>query len=97
MAQAREIALFRNKAYGGDGNRHNARHDVDEEQPVPGGRLGDPAADDRTESRGEHCYHAGDGGRKGLAAARKEQEDGGEDEWNENATGETLDDARRDQ
>ena len=56
----------------------DARRDVDQEQPVPGIGLGDPAADDRPDGRRQHRQHAGDawwrcpaGGRETAGTRRR--------------------------
>jgi hypothetical protein len=62
------------RAGGAPPPKQNPRHHVDQEQPVPGPGLGDPAAHDRPDSGREHRRHPGDRGRQPLRALRKQQE-----------------------
>ena len=71
--------------------------DIDQEQPVPGVGLGDPAADQRADGRRQHGQHAGHGGGDALLAERKQQEDGGEHRRGSAPAGEALHDAPADQ
>ena len=79
------------------GRGDDAGNDVDQEQPVPGPGLGDPAADHRPDRRRQHGHDAGHRGGDRMQADRKQQEDGGEHRGDQRAAGKTLKHAEADQ
>jgi len=55
----------------------HAGGDIDQKQPMPGPRVGDPATDHGPDRGRQHGHDAGHGGGNGMQTDRKQQEDRG--------------------
>ena len=89
-ARRARIARLARQQPGRDRDGDRARHDVDQEQPVPGIGIGDPAADDRPDGRRQHRQRAAKRGRDVLAVRGEQQEHRGEHRRDQHAAAETL-------
>ncbi len=94
--QEREIGFIdRLEERDGEGD-DEAGHEVDEEQPVPGKDVGDPAAKRGPDGRSQATEQAEDGGHHGALLAGEKREAGGEDGRDHRAADKALDGARGD-
>ena len=78
------------------GCRNDTGSDVDQEQPMPGIGLGDPATDNRSDRGCQHGHNAGHRGGNRVQTDRKQQEYCGKHCRNQRAAGEALKHAEAD-
>lgn len=77
----------------GNSGRRQAWNDVNQEQPVPGIILGNPAADEGADRRGQHGKATTDDRGERLLTHREHQKRRRENNWDDGAAEKTLDEA----
>ena len=91
LLHQRRVGLVEVDQRPGGGRHQDARHDVDQEQPVPGEGMADIAADGRADGRRQRRDEADHRRDDGAPRRREDREGGGEDAGDHAAADETLD------
>ena len=97
LAQLGEIPALARQQHRPERDRDESGSDIDQEQPSPRQRVGDPATNDGPDRRRENGQYAGDRRGHALLTCREQQEYGGEYGGDQRPAGEALDDPPGDQ